>query len=700
MKKIFKLSIVLLICIAFALLAVGCNNVEEDVIPEPESDLKIVFLGDSIAEGIIGISPEEERVNYAFYGILGQINGYEYINRAISGNQTKELLQYVNTPESDANIPISHIRTADMICISITGNDLLFHNFPCMFYELVAKETLEPLGKNYVEDERVQACYLYNKYATIDVLDGTIKDVEPGDGIQALEDCKVRATNNITATYNRLRELNPTAKIFFQNVYNPVTANSALIPEDLVNALVELDPSYDFESETGIEKYRRKGAEILGCMSDVLENLAKENENVYFVDVASKFDEVYRADKEKGAELIFVDGVHPSNKGHAMIARIYQDLFIQMDLAESVRSIAKYKSIRKEQFDKLYLDAYKSTFASNDAFNTAYAKFTSELKAANSMAKVDEIYFGATDALTAKLSSDPVTNKKTNGKYVQEEEVYELDSIELAKADQDTVDLINGFLPLIKNLYMSEKSLTLTTDGVMEIRLGVKADKLLSYVSGLMENINGKVFGGLSDVVYKYEDEEPIVLMLAGAMDYYHTLDAYAEELFPGIGFSKGTLGKNFSMLYNSLGVKIEGIEILTSEKYVDTVGLPKHKGVDGEIDESTINKEYDSYVDYLIAYISRYTLMKDADGREIYVDRFPDNLSEQLMKLTNITIVIKSVYSLETVVDADGKEYDAIFCGQYYNKTTPFLILTRDNEEETISFANQMVGVKVTFVK
>ena len=51
----------------------------------PEGKIHIVFLGDSIAEGIAGMRPVSERERDAYYGVLGIRNGYDFKNRAISG---------------------------------------------------------------------------------------------------------------------------------------------------------------------------------------------------------------------------------------------------------------------------------------------------------------------------------------------------------------------------------------------------------------------------------------------------------------------------------------------------------------------------------------------------------------------------------------------------------------------------------------
>ncbi|MBQ7653216.1 MAG: hypothetical protein IJS93_02475 [Clostridia bacterium] len=697
MKRLFlilsiaTLVLCLTLCAACAQIPSNDKSGEDQTIDY--SNKKIVFLGDSIAEGIIGVSPEEERVNNAYYGILGQINGFEYENRAISGQQSGEMLQFISTEESDANMPISHIKTADIICISITGNDLLWHNFPCMLYEIVAKELL---GENFVNDERVKSCYLYNKYSTIDDINGELYTLKPGDGLKTFEMVKTRAKRNITAILAKLREYNPNAKIFLQNTYDPVDDESEIIAVDLVEALTALDDSYNFQTEESVAIYRALGYDILGSMSTILSSFASDEKNIYFVDVAKRFDEVYKADQEKGKALIFVDGVHPSNQGHAMIARIYQERFIEMGLAEGVKSLEKYKNIRISQFERMYKDEYVQKGGSAE-------KFISGVKSATSMEKVDDFYFKEIENLTAKTHSSPIENMVTNGVRVKETETYLLYDVELSKAGAEIQEAISGMLPTIAEKYMPEKSLTLNTDGTMEIRLSIDLTSPLisSLINSVLGSIDGSVVGAIEDQVYKDENGNITGLKLAGAQDAYQALKAYAEELFPGVGFGEGTFGQNFSMLYNSLGINIEGLESFTSEKYVDNVGLFLDMGENGEIDQTTIGKEYASYVDYLLAYLSRYTLVVDDDGRQLHVNKLPDNLSEKISGLTKLTIVILAPYSLVTLKSTDNVTYDAVYTGRYYEKTSPFLILTRDLDEDglgTISFANQMIGLKVTF--
>ena len=91
-NKIFITIVCLLLVICFAVSLTSCNKKKT----EDNKITSIVFLGDSICEGVAGPAPLQERVNYSYYGILGQINGIEAHNRSVSGYQTKHLLDYIS----------------------------------------------------------------------------------------------------------------------------------------------------------------------------------------------------------------------------------------------------------------------------------------------------------------------------------------------------------------------------------------------------------------------------------------------------------------------------------------------------------------------------------------------------------------------------------------------------------------------------
>ena len=134
---------------------------------------RYVVLGDSIAYGS-GLSNPREAV----YGkIVADTNGYAYENYAVPGHTTGNLLRRMeNETVRDA------IRAADIISISIGGNNFLLGDLNGLLYDGIVKE-------DYTRLEEITA--------------GFSADLE-----------------TIVST---IRALNPDAAILLQTLYNPQT---------------------------------------------------------------------------------------------------------------------------------------------------------------------------------------------------------------------------------------------------------------------------------------------------------------------------------------------------------------------------------------------------------------------------------------------------------------------------------------------
>ena len=121
-KKVIAalLVIALLACCVAALAA--CNK------NEGERKTEIVYLGDSIAEDILGASPLGLRHEYAYANVIGRRNDYTYYNHSVSGHLTKDLRAILENEDLDydrARGLLLHVSEADIIHISILGNDVL-----------------------------------------------------------------------------------------------------------------------------------------------------------------------------------------------------------------------------------------------------------------------------------------------------------------------------------------------------------------------------------------------------------------------------------------------------------------------------------------------------------------------------------------------------------------------------------------------
>ncbi len=138
-----------------------------------EGSQHYVVLGDSIAYGS-GLSNPKEAV----YGkIVADTNGYSYENFAVPGHTTQNLLRRMQDQQVAAAIT-----AADIISISIGGNNFLLGNLNGLLYNAIVKED-------------------YTRFD--EIADGFYEDLQ-----------------QIIGT---IRQRNPDAVILLQTIYNPQT---------------------------------------------------------------------------------------------------------------------------------------------------------------------------------------------------------------------------------------------------------------------------------------------------------------------------------------------------------------------------------------------------------------------------------------------------------------------------------------------
>ena len=337
MKRILKGFglLFLLATVAATLLSVGCAPPEDPDQPQsPTPTRKILFLGDSIAEAILGASPLSERESYGYYGVVGIVNNFWYVNRSISGHQTKQLLDYIRQGDDGAMLTDTHIRTADIIHISILGNDLLQNN----------------LGE-----------IMYNEL---------IGETEITDLILA------KAAENFAAIVTVLREKNPDAVLIFQSVYNPIHPDSVL-----VNARVR-----KLLADRGIapDQYRTQCQPTLDKLNDIPRSYLEDHPDAFiYLDVCAEFNRIYDADPDRGIRLIYSDDIHPSNEGHAVIADLITDQMIRLGFTDAADALTAYRNHRIRQAHRL--------------FPSLAQAIETELNAAPDRQTVTERYFDLTE---------------------------------------------------------------------------------------------------------------------------------------------------------------------------------------------------------------------------------------------------------------------------------------------------------------
>ncbi|HHT83862.1 MAG: SGNH/GDSL hydrolase family protein [Christensenellales bacterium] len=294
----------------------------------------ILFLGDSIAEGIAGMSPVSERENYAYYGIIGGCNNYIHRNRAVSGFKTSNLLELIKQPDKDVTMTQTLLREADIIHVSILGNDLLLND-----------------------------------------LGGIIIFAAQND-FTFLESILSNSAKNFSNIVAMLKAYNPDATLMFQTLYNPVFEDSTLISASSRAQLRDL----------GIEPedYRELTHKVLQRLNAVIRDYLEQNPgSFHIIDAYEEFENIYRQNPDRGRRLISIDCIHPSSEGHGIMACLIQNKLQELGLANKDKALKKYKYTKKDQLRRLYKDSVDVDGVSQ------------RIDGAQSFEEVTEIYFDA-----------------------------------------------------------------------------------------------------------------------------------------------------------------------------------------------------------------------------------------------------------------------------------------------------------------
>ena len=332
MKRKILLSAVCLLIIATACCTLfGCDLGKKS---DSEKTVKFLVLGDSIGEAVLGPSPLEARDLYSYCSLIGEVNNYDYHNRAVSGHKSDRFLEYISVDKDEnAYTVITHIKEADIIDISMMGNDLLQTGI--------------------------------NQFA---------RDAIDGDYSRA-EEILAQSYLNISAAIARIYELNPDVTLIFQTLYNPLFADSIMF-SDAIKAEMQ---------EKGIDAYAI-GKQLIDRLNNNVFRYAEEHPNTIIIaDVNKKFDEAY----QKGAvyldRYMYADCVHPSNEGHAAIFTVIQTVLEEKGLADHDSAIKSYKSIVCDRLKTLY----KGT-------DVDVNKVSKDIKNASTYQEINDIYFDAT----------------------------------------------------------------------------------------------------------------------------------------------------------------------------------------------------------------------------------------------------------------------------------------------------------------
>ena len=486
-KVIAVLLVTVMLVCCIAILA-ACNK------NEGERKTEIVYLGDSIAEGILGASPLGLRHEYAYANVIGRRNDLTYYNHSVSGHLTKDLRAILENEDLDydrARGLLLHVSEADIIHISILGNDVLQDRMDGAF------ET-EPVTMHNIILEAAE-----DEYTSIDrVLNGdTVGGVTTAGSVE-----------NIKAIVDALRRLNPDALIIFQSVYNPIMdVDTPLIKQGTRDALEAAG------FEITLDSLHRLGDLLIERLNSALDAvLAMDGYADAFViaDGHAAFNAVYAADPSRAKDLIYPDGIHPSNEGHAVLADLTQGILEERGLADKDSALQAYKTMRKD----LLTDYFAGTSVDTSAASAA-------IDGAADCAAVTEAFFDATRGVTPDYSV-------INGDFASRD-TRAVDSDISFMIDWANTSIgvlpegIDSLLPMA--ISSTTSGVTLRANGTISVEL-----KLGSMVSGFLSN-----YGGLAGLI--------------GGLDLTF-LDTYLTPIMPGFDFDD--ILASLELAEAALGVK------------------------------------------------------------------------------------------------------------------------------------------------
>lgn len=465
MKKIILILTVAVLCFG-CVFAVACEQKQPDI--EEQKTYNMVVLGDSIAEGVLGPSPISEKNDYTYCGIIGEINDFNYYNRAISGYQTFQMLDYISKEtDQTAYAHITHIKQADIIVISMFGNDYIFADLNKLILEAVDNKS--------------------------ELRDTVLNQVR----------------TNIPLIVDKLKELNPTATILWQSLYNPIYDGSKIIGKATFETLKEQYGIYG-------EELVAWGNKLVDALNQTLYEYLEEHPNAFEVlDVNKKFNDLYNANHKHLETLIYEDGVHPSNEGHSYIASALQSKLQELGFA-SKDAIANYKTLVTDRLNRLYENTEVNVEATASA-----------IRDASDFDSINAIYFEAVNGIV------PSYNHKTNELGSTENKRLVDEDVTFRLINAKFNGGINESLPLTGIIDKEKSFITLDTNGLLTMELHIDSE-LYELAKAVLQGLNASTL----DVSF---------------------LDAYIHELFPGT--DKTDVAAVFESIENTLGLSVVGLD-------------------------------------------------------------------------------------------------------------------------------------------
>ncbi len=397
---------------------------------EDTGEYMYIVLGDSIAEGLMGPTPISEMGNYGYYGVLGQRNEFEYYNQAVSGSTSEACLEFLRREkDTGVNLEYSRLREADIIQLSILGNDFLQNRLDDLFFDIASGDMTRI--NSIVESSTV-----------------TFADI-----------------------IETIKEANPQALLLVQTVYNPYYEGSKIIIPSLIERLsTNLGPEY-----VEIPRLRGLANELITRLNSIIYDYHEANpDDFVLVDVYTRFNDIYERDNLLGKRLMLIDGVHPSSHGHAEIADYTQEILEEKGFVKSPESaVQKYKELRIGQIKKLYAN---STVNVDEAIeNILSAKTCGEVTSAY----FDAIY-EVTPTYTAYLGAKGDKYFKKDTKYMIDIENFSV---------LPNVPIVSGVLGFLDE---EETYIEFDKKGNCTIQLLFK-DDIISMLSAILPGLLGGI---------------------------------------------------------------------------------------------------------------------------------------------------------------------------------------------------------------
>jgi len=257
MKRFVSLFAVAILL--FSLCSCGGKSDVKGAYALPKGEgLRITAFGDSIAAGY-GLSSQDDNYLTVFANNIGA----SLTNDAVSGFDSDDLVSLLSSGRADADI-----RNADMVVLSIGGNDIL-HNRELITSAL--KEAALKGGEYFTDD--VNAVY---------------------DNFEA----------NLIKIYNHIIAINPDAAIIIQTLYNPALKQGYKI--SVIDASKLIDKYIVRLNESIISVSAAFNRVVV---FDVADEMNKDADNFY--NLKTDFD------------------IHPSKKGHQTLSELFTDYYMK-----------------------------------------------------------------------------------------------------------------------------------------------------------------------------------------------------------------------------------------------------------------------------------------------------------------------------------------------------------------------------------